>query len=87
MSELIDNKAHRIQTLKHIIKHLHAGQAPEQVKRQLTEIVRQTDYSEIVAMEQELLAESGRYLQTRKPSPPQGDLRRALGHCGNARVK
>ena len=57
MSELIDNKAHRIQTLKHIIKHLHSGQAPEQVKSQLSEIVRQTDYSEIMAMEQELLAE------------------------------
>jgi uncharacterized protein len=57
MSELIDNKAHRIQTLKHIIQHLHAGHAPEQVKRQLSEIVKQTDYSEIMAMEQELMAE------------------------------
>ncbi len=25
MSELIDNRAHRIQTLKDIIQHLHAG--------------------------------------------------------------
>jgi DUF438 domain-containing protein len=57
MSELIDNRAHRIRALKDIIKHLHAGQAPEQVKDRLTQIVRQTDYSEIVAMEQELMAE------------------------------
>jgi len=57
MSEVINNQAQRIQTLKHIIKHLHAGQAPEQVKRQLGEIVKQTDYSEIIAMEQQLMAE------------------------------
>lgn len=57
MSELIDNKAHRIRTLKHIIKHLHSGQAPEQVKQQMKELVRQTDYAEIMAMEQELITE------------------------------
>ena len=57
MSEVIDNRAHRIRTLKEIIKHLHAGQAPEQVKGRLREMVRETDYSEIVAMEQELIAE------------------------------
>lgn len=57
MSELIDNRAHRIRTLKHIIQHLHRGEAPEQVKAQLAEIVRETDASEIAAMEQELIAE------------------------------
>ncbi|MEW6368208.1 MAG: DUF438 domain-containing protein [Acidobacteriota bacterium] len=57
MSELIDNKAYRIRTLKEIIKHLHAGQAPEQVKQRLKELVRETDYAEIAAMEQELMAE------------------------------
>jgi DUF438 domain-containing protein len=57
MSELIDNQAQRVKTLKHIIKHLHAGQAPEQVKHQMRELVCQTDYSEIVAMEQELIAD------------------------------
>jgi hypothetical protein len=57
MSEIIDNKAHRVRTLKHIIKHLHSGQAPEQVKQQMKELVRQTDYAEIMAMEQELIAE------------------------------
>jgi PAS domain S-box-containing protein len=57
MSELIDNRAHRVRTLKEIIKHLHAGGSPEEVRGRLRELVRQTDYSEIVAMEQELMAE------------------------------
>ncbi|MCS6951312.1 MAG: DUF438 domain-containing protein [Bryobacterales bacterium] len=57
MSELIDNRAHRVRTLKEIIKKLHAGAPPDAVKAELRELVRQTDYSEIVAMEQELMAE------------------------------
>ncbi|HWR52826.1 MAG TPA: DUF438 domain-containing protein [Bryobacteraceae bacterium] len=57
MSEIIDNKAHRIRTLKQIIKHLHAGQSPDAVREQLRKIVRETDSSEIMAMEQELMAE------------------------------
>lgn len=57
MSELIDNRAHRIRTLKHIIKHLHEGKAPEEVRRQLAELVKETDASEIAEMEQELMAE------------------------------
>jgi DUF438 domain-containing protein len=57
MSELIDNRAHRVRTLKEIIKHLHAGGSPEEVRARLRELVRETDYSEIVAMEQELMAE------------------------------
>ncbi len=57
MSEVIDNKANRIRVLKDIIKHLHAGNPPEQVRRQMQEIVRQTDASEIMAMEQELISE------------------------------
>ncbi len=57
MSEVIDNKANRIRVLKDIIKHLHAGKPTEQVQRQMREIVKQTDSSEIMAMEQELMAE------------------------------
>ena len=56
MSELIDNRARRIATLKEIIQHLHKGEAPEAVKGQLREVVRQTNPSEIMAMEQELIA-------------------------------
>jgi uncharacterized protein len=57
MTEVLDNRAHRIRTLKRIIKHLHAGGSPDEVRAALKEMVRQTDYSEIFAMEQELLAE------------------------------
>lgn len=57
MSELIDNRARRIRTLKEIIRSLHAGESLETVKARLRELVRETDHSEIVAMEQELIAE------------------------------
>ncbi len=57
MSELIDNRAQRVQMLKSIIKRLHAGEAPDQVKGSLKQLVCETDYSEIAAMEQELIAE------------------------------
>lgn len=56
MSELIDNRARKIATLKEIIQHLHKGEAPEAVKSQLREMVRQTNPSEIMAMEQELIS-------------------------------
>lgn len=56
MSELIDNRARRIATLKEIIQHLHQGQAPDAVRAQLREMVRQTDPGEIMAMEQELIS-------------------------------
>ena len=56
MSELIDNRAGRVETLKGIIQRLHAGQSPDEVRGSLKELVRQTDYSEIMAMEQELIA-------------------------------
>ena len=57
MSELIDNRAHRIRTLKEVIRHLHEGRAPGEVKAQLQALVRECDASEIAAMEQELMAE------------------------------
>jgi DUF438 domain-containing protein len=57
VSELIDNRAHRLRTLKRIIHKLHAGEPAETVKAELATIVRETDYSDIVAMEQELIAD------------------------------
>ncbi|HUO61247.1 MAG TPA: DUF438 domain-containing protein [Candidatus Acidoferrales bacterium] len=57
MSELIDKRAHRIENLKHIISHLHAGHSLEQVKQEMSAIVRQTDAGEIMAMEQQLINE------------------------------
>ncbi|HYG97682.1 MAG TPA: DUF438 domain-containing protein [Terriglobales bacterium] len=55
MSELIDNRAQRVSTLKQIIQHLHSGAAPDAVRHRLRELVRQTDATEIMAMEQELI--------------------------------
>jgi DUF438 domain-containing protein len=46
-----------VRTLKGIIKRLHAGEAPEAVENSLKDLVSQTDYSEIMAMEQELIAD------------------------------
>lgn len=55
MSELIDNRAHRISTMKNIITRLHEGADPEEVRADLTAIVQETDAAEIAAMEQELI--------------------------------
>ena len=57
MSELIDNRAERVRTLKGIIQRLHAGEAPAEVRTNLKELVCRTDYSEVMAMEQELIAD------------------------------
>ncbi len=55
MTELLDNRAYRIRTLKHIIKHLHEGKAPEEVKEQLRSLVKECDSTDIAQMEQELM--------------------------------
>lgn len=57
MSELIDNRARRIDTLKNIILRLHRGAPPEAVRGQLARLVGEVDSTEIAAMEQQLMAE------------------------------
>ena len=57
MSELIDNRAHRVRTLKEVIRRLHHGEAPAAVKPQLVALVKECDAGEIAAMEQELMAD------------------------------
>jgi len=57
MSELIDNRAHRIRTLKDIIKQLHGGADPDSVRGTLREMVNETSSTEIAEMEQQLMAE------------------------------
>lgn len=57
MSELINNRETRIESLKEIIRHLHAGAPADEVRGRLREIVRETDASEIAAMEQSLMAD------------------------------
>ncbi|HBY62965.1 MAG TPA: DUF438 domain-containing protein [Solibacterales bacterium] len=57
MSEVIDNRANRVRTMKSLIQRLHAGESPEIIKGLFRTIVRETDAVELVATEQELLAE------------------------------
>lgn len=57
MSELLDNRAHRIRTLKDVITRLHHGEAPAAVKPQLFALVKECTAGEIASMEQELMAD------------------------------
>ena len=57
MTEIIDNRAFRIRTMKEIIRHLHEGGDPAEVRSRLKGLVRETDASEIAAMEQQLIGE------------------------------
>ena len=57
MSELIDNARKRKDLLKHMILQLHKGEAPEEVKKQLTRLLGQVPYGDVVEVEQELISE------------------------------
>ena len=57
MSELINNREHRVATLKQIVLDLHAGADMASVKRRMKELVGQCDAGEIAAMEQQLIAD------------------------------
>lgn len=57
MSELINNSAKRKELLKHLILQLHAGEAPDAVRKQLVELLRSIPYNEVVEVEQELISE------------------------------
>jgi len=56
MSELINN-SNRKALLKHMILQLHEGEAPDQVKNRLVEILKKVPYNEVVEVEQELINE------------------------------
>jgi len=56
MSELLDNRSRRVQTLKGVIRGLHDGEPLEAVRTRLTALVRECDASDIASMEQELIA-------------------------------
>ncbi|HQI50336.1 MAG TPA: DUF438 domain-containing protein, partial [bacterium] len=57
MNELIANDRQRKQLLKHMILQLHKGAAPEAVRQQLADLMGQVPYEDVVAVEQELIAE------------------------------
>jgi uncharacterized protein len=55
MAELLDNREKRVAQLKEIIQGLHSGAPEDEVRTKLRELVKQTDASEIAAMEQQLI--------------------------------
>jgi DUF438 domain-containing protein len=57
MSELINNARKRKDLLKHMILQLHKGQAPEAVRTQLSRLMGEVPYGEVVEVEQELISE------------------------------
>jgi DUF438 domain-containing protein len=57
MSEIINNSERRKELLKHLILQLHSGEAPEQVKIRLIELLHSVPYNEVVEVEQQLIAE------------------------------
>jgi uncharacterized protein len=56
MSELINN-SNRKAMLKHMILQLHDGEAPEQIKNRLAEVLKKVPSNEVVEVEQELINE------------------------------
>lgn len=57
MSELIDNRRHRLEALKGMIRELHDGASPESLKNRFRAVLDQVGASEISALESELMAE------------------------------
>ncbi len=57
MSELINNREHRQEILKQVIKEIHAGKSVEEVKSKFAEAIKGVSPAEISAMEQQLVKE------------------------------
>lgn len=57
MSGTMDNPEKRKEQLKHLILQLHKGETPDQVKKQLINLLHTIPYKEVIEAEQELMAE------------------------------
>lgn len=57
MSELINNSENRKRLLKQLIRELHGGSSPEEVRTRLEEVLSGFPYGEVVEVEQELINE------------------------------
>lgn len=57
MSELINNSEQRKALLKHMILELHKGEAPEEIKGRIQQLLKSIPYGEVVEVEQELINE------------------------------
>ncbi len=57
MSELINNPAKKKELLKHMILQLHEGDAPEEIRGRLINLMSKVPYGLVVEVEQELIEE------------------------------
>ncbi|HYE11648.1 MAG TPA: DUF438 domain-containing protein, partial [Patescibacteria group bacterium] len=57
MSEIINNREYRQKVLKDLIKQLHEGKDPDEVKRKFQEVFEGVAAKEISDLEQSLIAE------------------------------
>jgi len=57
MSEVINNRQHRIELMKNLIRQLDQGVKEEQVKHQLETMLDEADYSDVFMMEVQLVRE------------------------------
>ena len=57
MSELIHEKERRKELLEHMIRQLHAGEAPDEVRARLIHLLGRVPYDEVVEVEQKLIAD------------------------------
>ena len=57
MDDLIQNSESRKELLKHMILQLHKGEAPNEVRKRLVELLKSIPYNEVVQVEQELINE------------------------------
>lgn len=55
MSEIINNSSQRKELLRHLLLRLHEGENPEQLRKQLIEVLRNIPYNDVVEVEQELI--------------------------------
>lgn len=57
MDEITENSLSRRELLKHMILQLHGGEAPNEVRKRLVELLKSIPYNEVVQVEQELINE------------------------------
>ena len=57
MDELSNNPQNKKELLKHMILQLHKGEAPQEVRKRLVELLKKIPYNEVVQVEQELINE------------------------------
>ncbi|MGE5351469.1 MAG: DUF438 domain-containing protein [Acidobacteriota bacterium] len=57
MSEIINNRQERLSLLKSMILKINSGETPESVKQEISSLLKEVPYEDVVAVEQELFSE------------------------------